>query len=141
MLGVPFAMHLRGIDTIGVPAVGWLLSWIVGFTAVTSAARASGAVQRNFAQGALGKYLPREMAQEIIDNPKLLSLDGEKKQIFVVFSDLEGFSKMSHALEPEMVAKLLNRYLEMLSQVVLDHGGVIGGEIEAAVESEEVGGM
>lgn len=125
MLGVPFVMHLRGVDTIGVPAVGWLLGWIVAFTAVTSAARASGAVQRNFAQGALGKYLPREMAQEIIDNPKLLSLHGEKKQIFVLFSDLEGFTKMSHALEPEMVAKLLNRYLEMLSQVVLDHGGVI----------------
>ena len=125
MLGVPFVMQLRGLDTIGVPAVGWLLAWIVAFTAVTSAARASGAVQRNFAQGALGKYLPREMAQEIIDNPKLLSLHGEKKQIFVLFSDLEGFTKMSHALEPEMVAKLLNRYLEMLSQVVLDHGGVI----------------
>ena len=133
MLGVPFAMHLRGIDTIGVPAVGWLLGWIVGFTAVTSAARASGAVQRNFAQGALGKYLPREMAQEIIDNPKLLSLHGEKKQIFVLFSDLEGFTKMSHALEPEMVAKLLNRYLEMLSQVVLDHGGVIDKFVGDAV--------
>ena len=133
MLGVPFAMHLRGIDTIGVPAVGWLLGWIVGFTAVTSAARASGAVQRNFAQGALGKYLPREMAQEIIDNPKLLSLHGEKKQIFVLFSDLEGFTKMSHALEPEMVAKLLNRYLELLSQVVLDHGGVIDKFVGDAV--------
>ncbi len=133
MLGAPFAMHLRGVDTHGVPAVGWLLGWIVAFTAVTSAARASGAVQRNFAQGALGKYLPREMAQEIIDNPKLLALHGEKKQIFVLFSDLEGFTKMSHALEPEMVAKLLNRYLEMLSQVVLDHGGVIDKFVGDAV--------
>ncbi len=133
MLGVPFAMHLRGVDTYGVPAVGWILGWILAFTSVTSAARASGAVQRNFAQGALGKYLPREMAQEIIDNPKLLALHGEKKQIYVLFSDLEGFTKMSHALEPEMVAKLLNRYLEMLSQVVLDHGGVIDKFVGDAV--------
>ena len=133
MLGVPLVMQLRHVDTYGVPAVGWVLAWIVTFTAVTSAARASGAVQRNFAQGALGKYLPREMAQEIIDNPKLLALHGEKKQIFVLFSDLEGFTKMSHALEPEMVAKLLNRYLEMLSQVVLDHGGVIDKFVGDAV--------
>lgn len=132
-LGIPYFLHSSGIDTYGFPAVGLVVGWIVAFTAVTSAARASGAVQRNFAQGALGKYLPREMAKEIIDNPKLLALHGEKKAIYVLFSDLEGFTKMSHAIEPEMVAKLLNRYLEMLSQVVLDHGGVIDKFVGDAV--------
>lgn len=130
---VPFLVHLRGVDTFGMPAFGWLIAWIVAFTAVTSAARASTAEQRQFAQAALGKYLPREMAQEILENPKLLALHGEKKQIYVLFSDLEGFTKMSHAISPEMVAKLLNRYLEMLSQVVLDHGGVIDKFVGDAV--------
>lgn len=133
ILGVPFIMALQGVDTYGVPAVGWVLGWVVAFTGVTSAARASGAVQRNFAQGALGKYLPREMARDIIANPKLLALHGEKKQIYVLFSDLEGFTTMSHALEPEMVAVIINRYLETLSQVVLDHGGVIDKFIGDAV--------
>ena len=133
ILGLPFLLHAQGIDTYGLPAAGWAIGWIVAFTAVTSAARASTAVQRRFAQGALGKYLPREMAQEIIEHPELLSLHGEKKQIFVLFSDLEGFTKLSHALEPEMVAKLLNRYLETLSQVVLDHGGVIDKFVGDAV--------
>jgi len=133
MVGAPFVMQFRGVDTYGVPAVGWLVGWIVAFTAVTSAARTAGAIQRNFAQGALGKYLPREMADEIIENPELLSLHGEKKTIYVLFSDLEGFTKMSHALEPEMVARLLNRYLEMLSQVVFDHGGVIDKFVGDAV--------
>jgi adenylate cyclase len=100
---------------------------------VTAAARASTAVQRQFAEGALGKYLPREMAEEIIEHPERLALHGEKKEIFVLFSDLEGFTKMSHALPPEMVAKLLNRYLDMLSQVVLDHGGVIDKFVGDAV--------
>lgn len=130
---VPFLVHLRGVDTFGMPAFGWLVAWIIAFTAVTSAARASTAEQRQFAQAALGKYLPREMAQEILENPELLALHGEKKQIYVLFSDLEGFTKMSHAISPEMVAKLLNRYLEMLSQVVLDHGGVIDKFVGDAV--------
>lgn len=133
MIGVPFIMHARGVDTYGVPAVGWLIGWVIAFSGVTSAARAAGAVQRNFAQGALGKYLPREMADEIIQNPNLLALHGEKKQIYVLFSDLEGFTKMSHAISPEMVAKLLNRYLEMLSNVVLEHGGVIDKFVGDAV--------
>jgi len=132
-LGLSFWLEWRGVDTFGFPAIGPVLGWTVAFAAVVSAARASGAVQRRFAQSALGKYLPRSIAQEIIERPELLSLHGEKKQIYVLFSDLEGFTKMSHALEPEMVATLLNRYLEMLSQVVLDHGGVIDKFVGDAV--------
>ncbi|HWK40359.1 MAG TPA: adenylate/guanylate cyclase domain-containing protein [Croceibacterium sp.] len=131
--GLPFLLHWRGIDTLGLPAAGWILGWALAFAAVTSAARASGAVQRRFAQGALGKYLPREMAEEIIENPELLSLHGEKKELFVLFSDLEGFTKMSHALPPETVARLVNQYLDTLSQVVLDHGGVIDKFVGDAV--------
>ena len=133
MLGVPVLLQYRGVDTYGLPAVGWVLGWILAFTAVTSAARTAGAVQRNFAQGALGKYLPHDIAQEIIERPELLALHGEKKDIFVVFSDLEGFTKMSHALRPEQVAKLVNRYLSMLSKVVLDHGGVLDKFVGDAV--------
>ena len=131
--GLPFYSQLRGVDTYGFPALGPALGWLIAFTAMVSAARASGAVQRRFAQGALGKYLPRSIAQEIIEHPELLALHGEKKDIFVLFSDLEGFTKMSHALEPEMVATLLNRYLETLSQVVLAHGGVIDKFVGDAV--------
>ena len=132
-IGIPVLLQLRNVDTYGLPAAGWLLGWIVAFTAVTAAARASGAVQRNFAANALGKYIPRDIAQAIIDKPELLSLGGEKREIFVLFSDLEGFTKMSHAIAPEMVAKLLNRYLDLLSQVVLDHGGVIDKFVGDAV--------
>jgi adenylate cyclase len=132
-IGTPVALQFRDVDTYGLPAFGWLIGWIMAFTAVTSAARASGAVQRNFAASALGKYIPRDIAQAIIDKPELLSLGGEKRAIYVLFSDLEGFTKMSHAIAPEMVAKLLNRYLDMLSQVVLDHGGVIDKFVGDAV--------
>ena len=132
-VGIPFLLHVRDVDTYGLPAVGWILGWIVAFTSVTAAARSAGAAQRSFAQGALGKYIPRDIAQQIIDQPELLSLGGEKRSIYVLFSDLEGFTKMSHAIPPEMVAKLLNRYLEMLSQVVLDHGGVIDKFVGDAV--------
>jgi adenylate cyclase len=132
-IGIPVALQFANVDTYGLPAFGWLIGWIMAFTAVTAAARASGAVQRNFATGALGKYIPRDIAQAIIDKPELLSLGGEKREIFVLFSDLEGFTKMSHAIAPEMVAKLLNRYLDLLSEVVLDHGGVIDKFVGDAV--------
>ncbi len=133
ILALPFLLQARGIDTYLFPSVGPALGWVIALAAVTSAARASTAVQRRFAQGALGKYLPREMAEEIIEHPERLALHGEKKQLYVLFSDLEGFTKMSHAIEPEMVATLLTRYLDMLSEVVLEHGGVIDKFVGDAV--------
>ena len=132
-VGLPYYLHAQDVDTYQFPAVGPLLGWGLAFMAVVSAARAATAQQRKFAQGALGKYLPREMAQQIIANPDLLALHGEKKEIYVLFSDLEGFTKLTHAIAPEMTAKLLNRYLEMLSNVVLAHGGVIDKFIGDAV--------
>ncbi|MEM7689647.1 MAG: adenylate/guanylate cyclase domain-containing protein [Pseudomonadota bacterium] len=132
-LGTPIALHVYDFDTYQLPAVGWLVAWVLAFTAMTTVARSAGARQRSFAQSALGKYIPADIAQQIIDQPELLSLGGEKREIYVLFSDLEGFTKMSHAIEPEMVAKLLNRYLEMLSGVILDHGGVIDKYVGDAV--------
>ncbi|MCB2073926.1 MAG: adenylate/guanylate cyclase domain-containing protein [Novosphingobium sp.] len=131
--GIPFLAQARGMDTLGMPAAGLALGWIVAFMAVSSAARASGAVERRFAQSALGKYLPKDIAQEIIDYPERLALRGSKKKLFILFSDLEGFTKLSSQLEPEAIATLLNDYLDRLSQVVLDHGGVIDKYVGDAV--------
>lgn len=130
---VPFMLQARGIDTQGLPAFGWGIGWFLAFAAMGTAARAVGSEQRKFAQSALGKYLPRDIAAEILRDPDSLALHGEKREIFVVFTDLEGFTKLSHAIEPEMVATLLNRYLEMLSDVVLDHGGTIDKFVGDAV--------
>lgn len=131
--GLPFLLQHLGTDTWGVPAVGWALGWVVAYAAVASAARASTAEQRRFAHSALGKYLPRDIAEEIIERPELLALHGKKEELFIIFSDLEGFTQMSHQLEPEVVARLLNEYLEMLSKVVLDYGGVIDKFVGDAV--------
>ena len=129
----PIFLQEHGFDTQGMPAFGWLGGWLLAFMAVGMAARAVGSEQRKFAQSALGKYLPRDIAAEILRDPDSLALHGEKREIFVVFTDLEGFTKLSHAIEPEMVATLLNRYLEMLSDVVLEHGGTIDKFVGDAV--------
>jgi adenylate cyclase len=131
--GLPLWLQARGWDTKGLPAVGWGLGWILAFAAIGVAARAVTSQQRRFAQAALGKYLPRDIAAQILAEPEKLALHGEKRPIFTLFTDLEGFTKLSHAIAPEMVAQLLNRYLDMLSDVVLAHGGTIDKFVGDAV--------
>lgn len=129
----PFLLQDWGLDTYGVPAFGWGLGWAFAFAAVGTAARAVGSEQRRFAQATLGKYLPADVASEILKDPERLTLRGEKRQIYALFSDLEGFTKLSHATTPEQLSSLLNRYLEMLSEVVLRHGGTIDKFVGDAV--------
>src|SRR3546814_8777469 len=96
-------MQGHGIDTTTVPAFGWALGWLFGYAAVGTAARTVGARQRAFAQSALGKYLPADVAAQIMRDPDQLSLHGERRNIYCVFTDLEGFTKLSHAVTPETV--------------------------------------
>tara|TARA_R110000824_G_scaffold401508_1_gene612710 strand:+ start:270 stop:2324 length:2055 start_codon:yes stop_codon:yes gene_type:complete len=121
----PFVLQNIGIDTLSLPAFGWGVGWLLGYASVGSAARTINSKQRAFAQNALGKYLPKSIANEILKDPEKLSLHGEKRKIFAVFTDLEGFTKLTHAIEPEMVAFLLNDYLDRLSEVALEYGGTI----------------
>lgn len=130
---VPFWFQGRGVDTTTLPAFGWALGWLFGYAAVGTAARTIGSRQRAFAQSALGKYLPADVAAQIMRDPDQLSLHGERRTIYCVFTDLEGFTKLSHATTPETVARLLNEYLDRLSDIVLDHGGTIDKFVGDAV--------
>ncbi|MEO9635976.1 MAG: adenylate/guanylate cyclase domain-containing protein [Parasphingorhabdus sp.] len=121
----PFLLQNTGVDTLSLPAFGWGVGWLFGYASVGSAARTINSKQRAFAQSALGKYLPKSIASEILKDPEKLALHGEKRKIFAVFTDLEGFTKLTHAIEPEMVATLLNDYLDRLSEVALQYGGTI----------------
>lgn len=132
-LVVPFLLERWGYDTLGLPSMGWIVGWLLAYTAINAAMRVIGAKEREFAQGALGKYLPRSIAAEIVRNPDRLSLHGEKRELFCVFSDLEGFTKLSHALKPEVVAALLNGYLDRLSAIVLENGGTLDKFVGDAV--------
>ena len=121
----PYWLQNIGVDTGNLPAFGWLGGWLLAFIATGAAVRAVGSDQRRFAQTALGKYLPRDIAAQIIRNPDRLSLTGEKRPIFALFTDLQGFTELSHSLPPETVVPLLNTYLDGMCDIVLEHGGTI----------------
>ena len=80
-----------------------------------------------------GRYVPKEVAERVLKDPKGISLTGEKREVSLIFSDLQGFTGLSETLPPEAVVKLLNVYFEAVCRIVIDHGGIIVDFIGDAV--------
>jgi adenylate cyclase len=129
----PFLLELRGIDTYGLPAFGWIVGWLLAYLATEAIVKAMGSEQKQFAHDALGKYLPRDIAQMIVRDPARLSLTGERAPIYTMFTDIEGFTSLSHAIPAETTADILNAYLDGMSDIVLQHGGTIDKFVGDAV--------
>jgi adenylate cyclase len=129
----PFLLQQNGVDTQHVPMFGWMFGWSLAYSASAAISRSIGSEQRRFAQSALGKYLPRDVAAAILRDPSQLALTGERRTIYALFSDLEGFTALTHAVAPETIASLLNAYLDRLSEIVLAHGGTLDKFVGDAV--------
>jgi adenylate cyclase len=71
------------------------------------------------------KYVPARVVDEIIRNPELLTLGGEERELTVLFSDIESFTTISEGMTPRELADHLNDYLTAMSQIILDHQGII----------------
>lgn len=81
--------------------------------------------QKAYLKNAFKQYLSHAVIEELIRNPERLKLGGEKKELSVLFSDLEGFTGISEGLEPEALTDLLNRYLTSMTDIIHDEGGTI----------------
>ena len=78
-----------------------------------------------------GRYLSDEVAAAVLTNPG--PLQGERREVSVLMSDLAGFSAIAEGLEPERVVELLNVYLGRITHLVERYGGTVDEFIGDAV--------
>ena len=81
--------------------------------------------EKSFLRKAFGTYLSGDVINEMIEDPSMLKLGGQKKWITAMFTDVKGFSTISEALDAEHLVKLLNIYLSGMSDIILEQRGTI----------------
>ncbi len=80
-------------------------------------------------------YVTEKVVNELIKNPHLAKLGGERREITVLFSDIMGFTKFSEKHSPEEVVAILNEYLGAMTDIIFKWEGTldkfVGDEIVA----------
>jgi len=78
-----------------------------------------------FIRTTFGRYLSDDIVSQILEAPEGLELGGDLREVTILMSDIRGFTKLTETLPPAKVVKLLNRYLEAMSDIVMENDGTI----------------
>ncbi len=89
--------------------------------------------QKKFIHGAFSHYLAPAVIKQIYDSPESLSLQGQEKEVTVMFSDVRGFTTMSEKLTPTQVTDLLHDYLTPMTRVITQNMGTLDKFIGDAI--------
>ena len=81
--------------------------------------------EKAFLHNAFSRYLSPQVIAEIINNPEKLNLGGEKREMTAIFTDIQDFSSISEQLEPVYLVRLLNHYLSLMSDIIMENIGTI----------------
>ncbi len=71
------------------------------------------------------QYVPPAHIDKLLDNPKGVSLEGERKQMSVLFSDIRSFTSISERLSANELKAMLNEYFSPITQSIFEHQGTI----------------
>jgi len=73
-----------------------------------------------------GQYVPPEIVDEMSRNPDgNFSLDGESRELSVLFCDIRSFTTISESLAADELKKLLNQFFTPMTRIIFEQRGTI----------------
>ena len=72
-------------------------------------------------------YLEPKMVKKLQQNPDLLKLGGETKELTFLFCDIRGFTPLSEKYQknPAELTKVINKFLTPMTEIIMRNGGTI----------------
>lgn len=75
--------------------------------------------------GRLRRFLPRQLAELVVNTGDESILESHRREVSVVFCDLRGFTAFSEVSEPEEVTSVLGDYHCVAGPLIEQHGGTL----------------
>ncbi len=77
------------------------------------------------ASRALERYLSPELVKEIVESGAEVDLNTKKKDLTIMFVDIQGFSSMSEEVSVEHVNRYLNDFFQVMTTAVFEQKGTV----------------
>ena len=71
------------------------------------------------------RYVSYNVVEELLSAPDSMMLVGVRKKVSILFSDIEGFTRLLSQREPEAVIKLLNEYFTEMTNIIFHYEGMV----------------
>lgn len=95
----------------------------IGFLARTFNEMLQGLRDRERIRAAFGRFVSQDVAEEYLAGR--IPLEGDRREVTVLFQDIRGFTSLSERLEPEQVRRILNRFMTEMVAAIEGEGGVV----------------
>ena len=110
-----------------------LLSILTSYVLITLTAFYMTESERSRIRGAFSLYLSPTMVKQVSENPDLLTLGGEEREISILFLDIRSFSRISETMRPQDITEFLNRFLTPMTDILQAHEATIDKYIGDAI--------
>jgi adenylate cyclase len=75
--------------------------------------------------GLFGQYVPPELVDEMAQDPSSFSMEGESRELTILFSDVRGFTTISESLDAKTLSEFINAFLTPFTKVIYNNRGTI----------------
>ena len=72
-----------------------------------------------------GQYVPPELVDEMAQDPTSFSMEGESRDLTILFSDVRGFTTISESLDAKTLSEFINAFLTPFTKVIYKNRGTI----------------
>ena len=77
------------------------------------------------AYASLSRYFSPNLAQRLASDANATELEGQRREIATLFTDIAGFTTLVETLEPAVLGPLLNEYLTGMTDIVFAYEGTV----------------
>src|SRR6476620_10138144 len=77
------------------------------------------------AYASLSRYFSPNLAQRLAGDTDAVDLEGQRREIATLFTDIASFTALVETLEPNVLGPLLNEYLSGMTDIVFSNDGTV----------------